>query len=70
MNYNTLTATQDGFRDEKVDFTPSKSNNALAAITSQYYSIYANSPQGHYDELKPNSTRKCIDKWRFSSQCI
>ena len=51
MNYNTLTASQDGFRDEKVDFTPSKSNNALAAITSQYYSIYANSPQGHYENL-------------------
>jgi hypothetical protein len=51
MNYTTLTASQDGFRDEKVDFTPSKSNNALAAITSQYYSIYANSPQGHYENL-------------------
>jgi hypothetical protein len=51
MNYNTLVASQDGFRDQRVDFTPSTSNSALAAITSQYYSIYANSPQGHYENL-------------------
>ena len=51
MNYNTLVAAQDGFRDERVDFTPSATNSALASITSQYYSIYANSPQGHYENL-------------------
>jgi hypothetical protein len=51
MNYGNLVAAQDGFRDQRVDFTPSSSNSALAAITSQYYSIYANSPQGHYENL-------------------
>lgn len=39
-----------GFRDERVDFTPSNSNPTLAAITSQYYTIYDN-PVGHYENL-------------------
>ncbi len=51
MNYSTLTATQNGWKDERVDYVPSQSNSSLAAITSQYYSIYANSPVGHYENL-------------------
>lgn len=51
MNYSTLTATQNGFKDQRVDFTPDKTNSSLAAITSQYYSIYANNPTGHYENL-------------------
>lgn len=40
-----------GFRDVRVDFTPSETNAALAAITTQYYNIYANDPVGHYENL-------------------
>lgn len=48
---NTLTYTHNGFRDVIVDFTPSETNSALAAITSQYYNIYAGNPGGHYENL-------------------
>jgi len=41
----------DGFRDIVVDFTPSETNSALAAITRQYYEIYAGDPVGHYENL-------------------
>lgn len=41
----------DGFRDVYVDYTPSETNAALAAITSQYYSIYADNPIGNYENL-------------------
>ena len=40
-----------GFKDEEVSFTPSETNAALAAITSQYYEIYAGDPIGHYENL-------------------
>jgi hypothetical protein len=40
-----------GFRDILVDFTPSETNKALAAITSQYYSIYEGNPVGRYENL-------------------
>lgn len=41
----------DGFRDLVVDFDPSETNAALAAITTQYYDIYAGDPDGHYENL-------------------
>lgn len=40
-----------GFKDVQVDFTASETNANLAAITSQYYQIYANDPIGHYENL-------------------
>lgn len=40
-----------GFAETNVSFTPSDVNSALAAITSQYYSIYANDPEDHYETL-------------------
>ena len=50
---NTITNAyeHDGFRDVEVAFDPSETNSALAAITSQYYSIYAGSPLDHYENL-------------------
>mgnify|MGYP000598203115 FL=1 len=40
-----------GFRDVEVAFSPSEANAALAAITTQYYNIYADNPDGHYENL-------------------
>ena len=40
-----------GFEDVRVDFTPSEENEALAAITSQYYDLYADDPTGRYQNL-------------------
>ena len=34
-----------------MSFTPSETNSALAAITSQYYDIYEGDPIGHYENL-------------------
>jgi hypothetical protein len=34
-----------------VEFTPSETNSALAAITQNYFDIYANDPIGHYETL-------------------
>jgi hypothetical protein len=42
---------QDDFDEVEVSFTPSETNAALAAITSQYFSIYAGKPIGHYEDL-------------------
>lgn len=54
-SYSFNDATQmyvhDGFKDVQVDFTPSETNAALAAITTQYYDIYEGSPFGHYENL-------------------
>lgn len=47
----TSTYVQNGFQDVLVQFTPSETNSALAAITSQYYNIYAGQPTGHYENL-------------------
>ncbi len=47
MNYSTLVESQNSWQETKVDFTPSIYNPSLAAITSQYFSIYANNPSGH-----------------------
>lgn len=40
-----------GFEEVRVDFTPSEANSALAAITSQYYNLYADDPTGRYQNL-------------------
>ncbi len=40
-----------GFRDNEVSFSPSETNAQLAAITTQYYDIYADSPDGNYNNL-------------------
>jgi hypothetical protein len=41
----------DGFRDVEVKFDPSETNQALAAITTQYYNIYDGKPNGNYENL-------------------
>lgn len=41
----------DGFQDVLVEYSPSDINPSLAAITSQYYSIYENAPEGRYENL-------------------
>ena len=51
VNYDNLTASQNGFKDERVDFSPSETNGSLAAITTQYYSIFNNDPINHYENL-------------------
>jgi hypothetical protein len=40
-----------GFRDTLVRFTPSATNEAFAAITEQYFDIYAGDPEGNYENL-------------------
>jgi len=40
-----------GYRDVEVAFSPSETNAALAAITTQYYNIYAGEPEGRYENL-------------------
>ncbi|MEZ4922656.1 MAG: carboxypeptidase regulatory-like domain-containing protein [Crocinitomicaceae bacterium] len=40
-----------GFRDDSVLFTPSATNEAFAAITSQYYQIYADQITGRSENL-------------------
>jgi hypothetical protein len=51
--YNSLTQTyiHNGFKDVEVEFTPSETNAALAAITTQYYDIYEGEPIGRYENL-------------------
>ena len=51
LDPNSSAYVHDGFRDVVVDFTPSQTNAALAAITSQYYDIYAGNPDGNYENL-------------------
>ncbi|WP_084274413.1 TonB-dependent receptor [Crocinitomix catalasitica] len=40
-----------GFRDTLVEFTPSANNEALSAITSQYFEIYAGNTEGNFENL-------------------
>jgi hypothetical protein len=47
----TQTYVHNGFRDLEVAFTPSETNAALAAITTQYFDIYQDSPVGRYENL-------------------
>jgi hypothetical protein len=42
---------QNGYRDLLVDFNPSETNSTLAAITTQYYSIYEGQSTGNYENL-------------------
>jgi hypothetical protein len=51
FNSATQTYVHNGFRDVRVDFTPSETNSALAAITSQYYNLYADDATGRYENL-------------------
>ncbi len=48
---NGYVYTHNGFQDVQVDFTPSETNSALAAITEQYYNIFEDSPDGNYENL-------------------
>jgi hypothetical protein len=48
---STQTYVHNGFRDLEVAFTPSETNAALAAITTQYFDIYQDSPVGRYENL-------------------
>lgn len=41
----------DGFRDVRVDYSPSQTNATLAAVTTQYYDLFAGNPEGHYENL-------------------
>lgn len=45
------TYIHNGFQDVVVDFTPSETNDALAAITTQYYRLFAGQPVGNYENL-------------------
>ena len=51
FNDSTNTYIHNGFRDVEVAFTPSETNSALAAITSQYYDIYDGQVEDHYENL-------------------
>lgn len=51
FNSTTQTYVHNGFQDVVVEFIPSEANAALAAITTQYYNIYAGNPVGHYENL-------------------
>jgi hypothetical protein len=51
FNNATQTWIHNGFRDVRVDFTPSETNAALASITSQYYDLYADDATGRYENL-------------------
>ena len=51
FNDNLQRWEHNGFRDLEVAFTPSETNAALAAITTQYYNIYEGEPFGHYENL-------------------
>ncbi|PHR34174.1 MAG: hypothetical protein COA38_04375 [Fluviicola sp.] len=48
---NNYVYTHNGFQEVVVDFTPSETNPALAAITEQYYNIYEGDPEGNYETL-------------------
>ena len=45
------TYIHNGFKDVEVEFTPSETNAALAAITTQYFDIYEGNPVGRYENL-------------------
>jgi len=47
----TQTYVHNGFKDVEVAFTPSETNAALAAITTQYFDIYQGNPTGRYENL-------------------
>ncbi len=47
----TQTYVHNGFQDVEVAFSPSETNSALAAITTQYYNIYEGNPIGRYENL-------------------
>src|SRR5690606_20014955 len=50
----------DGFRDYRVDFEASETNDAFAAITRQYYDIYDGKVTGNYENLFQIQTGKAL----------
>lgn len=51
FNQNQDSLIHNGFEDTLVRFTPSTNNVAFAAITSQYFDIYAGDPEDNYENL-------------------
>jgi hypothetical protein len=51
FNDNLQRWEHNGFKDLEVAFSPSETNAALAAITTQYYNIYQDDALGHYENL-------------------
>jgi hypothetical protein len=47
----TASWVQNGIEEVKVDFSPSQTNSALAAITTQYFNIYEGKPTGNFENL-------------------
>jgi hypothetical protein len=51
FNDNLQRWEHNGFKDLEVAFSPSETNAALAAITTQYYNIYQDDAIGRYENL-------------------
>lgn len=51
FNQNQDSIVHNGFQDTLVVFTPSETNAAFAAITSQYFELFAGQPDGNYENL-------------------
>lgn len=51
FNANSDSLIHNGFRDTLVKFTPSTNNAAFAAITEQYFDIFAGNPIGNFENL-------------------
>lgn len=49
FNAATNSLVQNDTREVEWSFDPSETNSALAAITTQYYNIFEDSPEGHYE---------------------
>lgn len=60
QNGNVIDAyyEHDGFRDYRVDFEASETNDAFASITRQYYDIYDGKVTGNYENLFQIQTGK------------
>jgi len=51
FNQDNDSLIHNGFNDTLVVFTPSTNNEAFAAITSQYFDIYAGNPEDNFENL-------------------
>ncbi len=51
FNQDEDSLIHNGFNDTLVVFTPSTNNSALAAVTSQYFDIFAGRTEGNYENL-------------------
>lgn len=47
----TVDRVHNGFQEVKVTFTAAELNKELAAVTSQYYQLFADNPEGNYENL-------------------